>query len=201
MFHGWTRLSWTLLGNIPCSDSSSAKARPFSPLSPIPAFKKFSYDTGYSNARASTGKVVLAFGPFLWKEELAEPTRDMVKLAEKALADPDKLVGLVAEALWEEFNGRGPTTGTCWYDDMDTVNKSFRAAKLPPPDKPQDILPALQLTAIMIFTQLWKYPRPVVVLDFHAAFEVGHGLCVVTDGERVLGTGYTGEPEIGKGPD
>ena len=30
-----------------------------------PAF--FSYDTGYSNARRSTGKVVLAFGPFLSK--------------------------------------------------------------------------------------------------------------------------------------
>lgn len=65
----------------------------------VPAFKKFSYDTGYPSAPRSTGKVSFSFGPFLSNEELAKPTREMVRLAERMLADPDKLVDAAAQAL------------------------------------------------------------------------------------------------------
>jgi hypothetical protein len=167
----------------------------------IPAFKKFSYDTGYSNAPRSTGKFNLRFEPWLMNETLAEPTGEMVQLAEKVLADPDKLVDAVAQALWEDFNGRGPTTGMWWYGGMDQVSQCFADKGLSPPAKPQDILPALQLTDLDVFNHLWEYPHAAAVLSFRAAFEEEHGLCIVTDGEKVLGTGYLGEPEIGKLPD
>jgi hypothetical protein len=166
----------------------------------VPAFRRFSYDTGYSNARRSTGKVSLSFGPWMMNETLAEPTPDMVTIAEKLLADPDKLVDSVAQALWEEFNGRGPSTGIWWYGGMDYVSESFRAGGLSPPTNSQDVLPALQLTCITIFTHLWDHPHPIAVLSFYAAFEREHDLCVVSDGDRVLGTGFSGEPQIGKHP-
>jgi hypothetical protein len=58
----------------------------------IPAFKKFRYDTGYSNAPRSIGKVRLTFSPFFLREKLDEPSREMVEVAEKTLAEPEKLV-------------------------------------------------------------------------------------------------------------
>jgi hypothetical protein len=84
---------------------------------------------------------------------------------------------------------------------MDQVSQCFADNGLSPPEKPQDNLPALQLTDLYVFNHLWEYPHVAAVLSFRAAFEEEHGLCIVTDGEKVLGTGYLGEPEIGKLPD
>lgn len=174
------------------------KGSTFSTTLTVPAFQRFSYDTGYSNARRSTGKVGLSFGPWMANEELPEPTPEMVKVAEKALADPDKFVDSVAHGLWEEFSGRGPTNGYWWYSNLDSVGEHLLDSGLPKPERPQDVLLALQLTAIRIFTQIDEYPHPVAYLEFHAAFEEEHGFCVVSDGERVLGTAYSGEPAIAK---
>jgi hypothetical protein len=35
------------------------------------------------------------------------------------------------------------------------------------------------------------YEKPVVELSFHAAFEEEHGVGVLTDGNTILGTGYS----------
>lgn len=85
-----------------------------------------------------------------------------------------------------------------WHGDIKTVRKCFGDAGLPVPKKPRDLLAGLQLTDVNVFTRLWEYARPVAVLTFYAVFEPEHGLCLVTDGERVFGSGYWGEPEIGK---
>ena len=184
--------------NHPTFGAFQQKDSHFSTTLTIPAFKKFSYDTGYSNARRSTGKITLSFGPYGMNEKLPKPTARMIKLAEELLADPENLVAMIAQALWDDFNGRGPTVGMWWHGDMDTINDAFRAAKLPPPTKPDDILGALRLSEIHILTQLDDHPNPVAVLTFDAAFEEEHGLCVVTDGKKVLGSSYGAEPEIGQ---
>ena len=184
--------------NHPSFGPFTKKGSTFSTTLTVPAFGRFSYDTGYPNARRSTGKVELSFGPWMTKEELLKPTPEMVTIAEKALADPNKFVDAVAHGLWQEFNGRGPTNGYWWHGNLDAVGEHLLAWGLPKPEKPQDVLLALQLTAIHIFTQIDEYPHPIAYLEFHAAFEGEHGFCVVSDGERVLGTAYSGEPAIAK---
>ena len=182
--------------NHPSIGSFARKGSTFSTKLTVPAFQRFGYDTGYSNAPRSVGKVALSFGPWLMSETLPEPTPEMVKIARKVLADPDNFVDAVAQGLWEEINGRGPTNGYWWHDNLDAVSEGFLNAGLPKPERHQDVLPGLQLTAIHIFPHIEEYPHPVAYLEFHAAFEEEHGLCVLSDGEKVLGTAYSGEPAI-----
>ena len=156
----------------------------------VPAFKRFSYDTGYSNARRSTGKCHLALRTFRG-ERVATPPAEMVALAEKLIGDPPRLVAMVTTALWEEFNGRGPDSGMWWHGDMKRITLTFNHEKLPPPKGPDDLLPVLQLTGVTVFDEWWHHPRPIGYLDFRAAFEEEHGVSILTSADEILGTGYS----------
>jgi len=96
------------------------------------------------------------------------------------------------------FNGRGPTNGYWWYGKLDLVGEQCSESGLPKPEKPSDVLLALQLTAICIFSRIDEHPHAVAYFEFHTAFEQEHGFCIISDGERVLGTAYSGEPAIAK---
>ena len=151
----------------------------------VPAFKSFSYDTGYSNARRSKGRHELVFGAF---DESDLPSAAEVEVADRVLANHAALVGVVTQALWESFDGRGPGSGT--YGDRATLAKSFKSHKLRPPAKAQDLLAALQPCRILVCEAFPGHDRPMVELQFHSAFEEEHGVSVLTDGHSVLGIGY-----------
>lgn len=159
----------------------------------VPEFALFSYDTGYPNAPRSNGDVGLGMHYHLMDAQVpATPPPEMVALLDKVLADPRALVDRVVNALWDEFNGRGPDSGVWWHGNMKTINEQFDSAGLPPPKRADDLLPALQLTGLSIFNEWWDYPRPILYLDFHAAFEEEHGLAMLGDGDRMLGAGFGG---------
>jgi hypothetical protein len=158
----------------------------------VPAFAAFSYDTGYSNAPRSTGDVALGIHYHLMDAQIpASPPAEMVALLDKVMADPGALVDRVVNALWEDFNGRGPDSGVWWRGNMKTIGKQFQAARLPPPKGPHDLLPALQLTGLSIFNEWWDHPAPILYLDFHAAFEEEHGVSMLGDADRMLGMGFS----------
>jgi hypothetical protein len=157
----------------------------------VPEFAAFSYDTGYSNAPRSTGDIALGIHYHLMDAEVpASPPAEMVELLDKVMADPRALVDRVVTALWDDFNGRGPDSRVWWRGNMETVNKQFNGAGLPPPKGPQDLLPALQLTSLSIFNQWWDYPTPILYLDFYAAFEEEHNVSMLGDADRMLGMGF-----------
>lgn len=154
----------------------------------IPSFKACSYDTGYSNAPRSTGKHRLTFAAF---GESDVPSSAKVALADRVLANQAALVDAIAAALWEDFNGRGPQSGTWWHGDLPTVAKSWKSLKLPPPAKAADLLAALQLARIIVRDGFPGHPvDPIVELAFHAAFEEEHGVSILTDGQSILGAGF-----------
>ena len=158
----------------------------------VPAFKAFSYDTGYPNARRSNGKYSLFF--LWWTGEAPDvPTPEMAAVAERVLAEPRELVKTVVAALWDEFNGRGPDSGMWWRGGMDAVRTAFKNAKLPPLRRPDDLLPSMQLHSINVCSEVFDYPRPVADLTFRAAFEKEHGVSVLTDGDQVLGLGHAND--------
>ena len=155
----------------------------------VPAFKACSHDTGYSNAPRSSGKHRLTFAAAFGESDVPSPAK--VTLADRVVANQAALVDAIAAALWEDFNGRGPSSGMWWHGDLAFVAKSWKALKLPPPAKPADVLPALQLARIIMRDGFPGHPAdPIVELAFHAAFEVEHGVSVLTDGQSILGVGY-----------
>ena len=151
----------------------------------VPAFKAFSYDTGDPDAPRSTGRhklVCFTAGP---DDVLAAAD---VAVGEAVLANQEPLVGVVARALWENFNGRGPGSGV--YGDLAAIAKAFKSGKLPPPTKAEDLLPALQLHKICVPRRFPRDERLLAELCFHAAFEEEHGASVLTDGQSVVGIGF-----------
>jgi len=166
----------------------------------VPAFKAFSYDTGYPNARRSTGKVELSFAA---PSEKDLPKKSEVVLADKVIANAQKLVSLVKTALWDEFNGRGPVSGLWWRGDLRTIAEQIDmyAPKLSPPRNADDILALMQLYRIAVRRKdSYNYDRTMVELSFHAAFEGEHGVGILTDGTKILGSGYSSDVQPYKPP-
>ena len=111
----------------------------------VPAFKAFSYDIGIGKPSRSKGKHRLTFGAL---DERDLPTDAEVAVADRVLANHAALVGVVIDALWEDLNGRGPDS-RAWHGNLEGMAKSFKWHKLPPPTKPQDLLPVLQVSALV----------------------------------------------------
>jgi hypothetical protein len=154
----------------------------------MPAFKAFSYDTGYSNAPRSTGKHVLAFQA---DDATDLPSPAAIALASKILANQAKLVTKVTHALWEDFNGRGPGSPMWWHGDLAQVAEMMGADQ--PPTARDDLLALMQVSQIIVRKDVEGPVEPVVELCFHAEFDQEHGVGVLTDGETVLGMGYSGD--------
>src|SRR5262245_33670876 len=123
----------------------------------VPAFKSFSYDTGYRNARRSKGRHTLAFEA---DDANDVPSRVAVKLAAKVLANQADLVGKVVKALWEDFNGRGPDSGMWWHGALDQVAEGMDPEQRP--KGPDDLLALLQLEQISVCKCVDGYEKPVV---------------------------------------
>ena len=53
---------------------------------------------------------------------------------------------------------------------------------------------------LYVHEEVERYPKPIAELTFAAAFDPEHGVGVLTDGKKILGTGYSGDAEQFKKP-
>lgn len=124
------------------------------------------------------------------KKDTASPTA--VELALRVLTNQAELVPKVANALWNDFTGQGPNTGMWWHNDLAQVVEKMKWVSSPPPLKgPDDLLAVMQLSSIIVRKSVDGYDKPIVELSFSAPFEDEHGVGVLTDGQSVLGIGYS----------
>jgi hypothetical protein len=155
----------------------------------FPAFKAFSYDSGYDNARRSTGK----HGMLFWASSESDlPSPEAAGLASKVVANQAELVAQVADALWDDFSGRGPDYGNWWHGCLEKVAKSIGPKRVL--RGPEDTTRLLKVDAVFIrsaYSGMPGYDKPAVEIAFRAAFEPEHGVGVLTDGVSILGIGYT----------
>jgi len=160
----------------------------------IPAFKAFVYD-GITNPRYKgprprpTGRHVLAFEA---DDDTDVPSPKAIALASKVLVTQTKLVAMVVQTLWDDFNGRGPNSAMWWHGDLGQVAAAMWC-DLPPPKVRDDLLRLMKLTRITVRKGVYQYDKPVVELSFEAPFEDEHGIGVLTDGRSILGTGYSAD--------
>ena len=105
--------TWTHpeLGRFTYDESVDAWVR----LVDVPAFKAFTYDTGYPEARRPTAKHELYFHA---ADPDDKPSKAAVALASRVLANEAALVPKVVAALWDDFTGRGPDSGMWWHGDL-----------------------------------------------------------------------------------
>jgi hypothetical protein len=77
-----------------------------------------------------------------------------------------------------------------WHGELAQVAGAAEDANLPAPKKADDLLKLMRLFQISIRKEAEGCPGPVAELCFWAAFEEEHNVGVLTDGKKVLGTGY-----------
>ena len=131
---------------------------------------------------------------FYEEDEDQLPSPEAVELALKVLSRAETLARMVADALWEDFNGRGPDSGMWWHAGLDEVNDGLDGVA-PPVNRADDLFKCMSLTNIAIRSDVYKYAGPVVELRFSTPFEEEHNVGVLTDGERIVGTGYSHDVE------
>jgi hypothetical protein len=158
----------------------------------VPAFDAFSWPTKYKDPGAPNGKYGLGVCS---ATRTGPPLPAGVALAERILREPEMLLSPVTEALWDDFNGRGPDSGMWWHGKLDQVAEHVKDNGLECPNSPKDLLKLLRLEGIWIVNHHDRFDSPLAVLTFWALFEEEHGVGVLTDGDRVLGLGYSIEPE------
>lgn len=146
-----------------------------------PGFDVFVYETGYGKPNPPNGMYELRFQT---GENAAEPTGEAVALAERIVAQSDATATLIAETLWNDFAGNPPDSGMWWHGDLESVSEDIE----PPPTSANGIAALMRLQGISIHQH---GDKPVAELNFWAEFEPEHGVGVLTDGETVLGTGYS----------
>ena len=152
-----------------------------------PDFDRFDYDTGYEHDRKTKGQYTLSFEA---ENEKDVPSLQAAELAARVLK-ASGLADVVVAALWHDFNGRGPDSGMWWHDDLDEVNEGLDALQ-----SADDVYKVLRLFEIRVRQRGTADGKPLVELCFWAAFEPEHNVGVLTDGARVLGTGYQGDASL-----
>jgi hypothetical protein len=154
-----------------------------------PAFKPFRYE-------GSSTKCELSFET---DDESEQPSREAVAVAERVLANQAALVAKVAEALWDDFTGKGPDSGMYWHGDLDSLADGMEFEEtLKPPKKAADVPRLMQLTNISVPKPRRGQGKPLAELSFAAAFEEEHGVGILTDGKSILGIGYSSDVTLFK---
>jgi len=156
----------------------------------VPAFAAFRYAPRYGDGRPPSGKCELCIEADDDAGETDVPSADVLALVSKALARQASLVPAVVAALWDDFNGTGPQSGMWWHGGLDEVVEDVDPS-LPPLTGPDALYSWLRLSGIAGRKSGLRNESPVVEMSFDAPFEEEHGVGVLTDGDIILGTGYT----------
>lgn len=149
----------------------------------VPAFKAFSHGSKPCSQCQMT---------FEADSETNVPAQAALAIADRFLTNQDVLVDRIVSALWNDIKGRGPDSGMFWHGEMDTVVEAIQedfdvtTTRL---EAGSDLLRLIQPHNIIVRKKVLYYEKPVIELCFSAAFDVEHGLGVLTDGQRIIGIG------------
>jgi len=155
----------------------------------LPAFKVFTYR--FRKRSAGKSRVPLHFDV---EGEETSPSKPAVVIAKRLIRNEKSVVTKLLKALFDDLHGKGPKSGMWWHGDIDSIYEdlseetgSLRNLKI---EKPESLTRLLGSPSITIREFGYGYKEPRATICFEALFEVEHGIGILTDGTRILGTGY-----------
>lgn len=81
---------------------------------------------------------------------------------------------------------------------MDDIADQVVPEHVPQLKGADDVRALLQVESVAVRKDARGYPRPILDISFHAAFEEEHGVSVLSDGDTVLGSGYMLDADLYK---
>ena len=126
-------------------------------------------------------------------DPLPPPSDQILDLTTKILNNLPALVRQGVEALWKDFHGTGvSSSGMWWHNSIDEVFESEFG-----PDKPDNVdglFALLDPTGVDIDASIYKWDGPAGRITFASEIDEEHGMSFLTDGENIIGLGYTMDP-------
>lgn len=121
----------------------------------------------------------------------SRPPEALLTLAVKVLGNLDALVPDAIEALWADLNGDpAHRSGMWWHDGLE---EAFEGHKNPPKNV-EELSKWLYGGGVRIEPFGYGYKKPVAIITFESEIDPEHGIGIMTDGEKIIGTGYSMDP-------
>jgi hypothetical protein len=153
----------------------------------LPAFRKLKYVMFPSRRNPPPPT---SYPLSIWRgKQLDKPPSAAIESMTRLVDRQKEIVQAIATAFWDEFNGKGPSSGCWWYGALKKKSAQWILGDCPLAG-PKDILAALSLESVLIQNEMDGYDDFIIHLWLHSGFEVEHGIGVLTDGYDILGTGY-----------
>ncbi|MEZ6130058.1 MAG: hypothetical protein R3C59_15345 [Planctomycetaceae bacterium] len=149
----------------------------------LPAFARFTLPGNKEYNRSSVELAIEA------DQEDEFPGDRMIDIARKVVANHKRLTDEGVIAFYDDICGNGHDSGMWWHDDLDHVNEilNHHGARLAEPD---DVFALLGGSSILVQEFGYGYDAPCAIIGFESPIDVEHGIGWLTDGARILGTGY-----------
>lgn len=155
----------------------------------LPGFAIFTWP---GNEDRAPGTCELRLGT---EDENDLPSPSALALVSTLLNEQQQLPRTIAQALWEDFNGRGPDSGMWWHGHLEDVDDMYDSG-LPAITGPDALMAWLELDSIDVRNAgIKSEEQPVLEVTLGAPFEIEHGVGVLTDGVTIIGIGYAGDVE------
>lgn len=133
----------------------------------------------------------------LWIETDGEddlPSEGVVDLIHLTLKNQEKLLAECLNALFNDFLGKGPSSGMWWRLEIDHIRALEALPKSYVLSEPRDLYKIMGDPGIVFQNRSGKYKMPCSTIGFESVFEKGHGVGFLTNGKELLGLGYRMDP-------
>jgi hypothetical protein len=126
---------------------------------------------------------------YLYSSEEGPPDPRALALLEPLVANAAKLPDLIVDALWNELSGGETENGHWWArpGGLEIANEALDEGSIAQRD---DLWRVLRPQSMFVRRDRHGDGELTPGVSFHCDFEEEHGLDVLTDGTKVLGTGY-----------
>ncbi len=158
----------------------------------LPAFSVFRYD-GIEKPAANAGSPFVEL-MFEADDEEDIPTEEEIAVARLTINNHQNLLNEGIVALFNDILGKEPDSGMWWHLDIKHVREIIVArlvgSHANPLIKPEDLHMLMGQPSILVQESNCGYDQPCAIIRVEAIFEPEHGIGLLTDGNRILGTGY-----------
>ena len=116
--------------------------------------------------------------------------------SEMCIRDRSNIENLVKEgvvALWDDLHGTGESSSGMWWNDglEEVFGGDYNPDK---PDSSEGLYQLLEPTGLDIDASIYEWNGPAGRITFSSEIDEEHGISFLTDGDRIIGLGYSMDP-------
>ena len=126
------------------------------------------------------------------------PSNEMANVASRIVDHHQRLIADGVRLFFDDICGHGPDSGMWWHDDLDHVNEiiAHEAKRL---DQLEDMFALLNGPSLFVQASGYGFDAACAIIGFESPIDFEHGVGWLTDGNRVLGTGYRSDVSPNEG--